>query len=178
VVVVLVVGLLAALAWVLRPQIATGVDLVLDRVKGTEIVNPTGITASSSADGHPADNLRDGATNRYWSPAAPGDAAGQWVRADLAGPVRMVAVQLYNGSAEGQDAFLTTARVATLRLTVTRSTGPPVVREATLQDTPGPQLLDVGVSDVVAVTFEVRSAYGTGPGRSVSLAEIAFFKRS
>ena len=169
---------LLAVAWFARPYVAGTVNLVRDRISN-EIVRPSGLTASGSAEGHPATAVADGAPNQYWSPAVSGGAKGQYVTLRMAGPVRLAYIKVYNGpsSQPGKD-YQATARVDTLELTMTQRGGAVQTRSITLKDAPGEQNFHVGVSDVVSVRLTIASAFGARADRRVALGEVELFKRS
>ncbi|MDN5768034.1 MAG: hypothetical protein L0H96_18395 [Humibacillus sp.] len=176
---IVVLGIIGAGVWFALPHLGSVGNAVQDRISGSQVVNPTSITASSAAKGHPAAALRDGATNSYWSPAAPGAAKGQFIRARFADPIRLVSIQVFNGSSEVPKNYLTTARVATLAVSLTLEDGTITKLDpVTLTDAPGAQEIPIAVSDVTGVRLTVEAAYGASPNRRLAVGEIAFFKRS
>lgn len=172
-----ILAALIAGGFVARGYVGGVVDVVRDRVEGQQPMNPTRMATSSAQPGHPAAMAHDGFVNRYWAPAATGDAKGQWVEARFARPFRLVTVRVTGGTANDQAAYLSQARPHTLRLTVLRAHRPAQVETVTLQDKPGPQDFGVAVSDVTSVRSSVTSAYGVRPGKRVAIAEIEFFGR-
>ncbi|WP_347353679.1 zinc-ribbon domain-containing protein [Intrasporangium sp.] len=175
---IIVIGVLGAGAWFALPFIGPVGQTVRDRVLGAQIVNPTKITASSFAKGHGPGELRDGTTNRYWAPAKAGAGVGQWVEMTFPEKIRLVRMQVFNGSSEDPKDYLRTARVQTVELRLTRPDGSSDTRSITLADSPGQQDFEIGVSDVIRARMTVKSAYGATPKVHVALGEVAFYKRS
>lgn len=168
---------LAAAGFVLRGQLHDAVDAVRDRTAKTQQVHAVSVTASSALRGHPAALAADGTNDRYWAPARPGDARGQYLEARFDQPFRLLDILVSPGASPTEQQFLTQARPRTLLVTATDSRGRTARRTITLADTPGEQRFHVAVSDVVRVRLTVQGAYGTGPGRRVAVAEVEFFKR-
>ncbi|MDN5797668.1 MAG: zinc ribbon domain-containing protein, partial [Intrasporangium sp.] len=173
-----VLGVLGAAAWFALPFVGPVGQTVRDRVLGAQIINPSKITASSSAKGHGPDELRDGTTNKYWAPARTGAAVGQYVDVTLPQAIRLVRMQVFNGSSEKPEDYLHTARVQTLDLRLTHPDGSAETKSITLADAPGQQDFEIGVSDVTRVRLTVKSAYAASPKVRVALGEVAFYKRS
>jgi ribosomal protein L40E len=173
-----VVAALLAVGWFARPYVGLVADLARDRMSN-EIVRPSGFAASSAARGHPAKAVGDGAPNQYWSPATTGAATGQFVTLTLPSPIRLAYVNIYNGpTSQKGKAYQATARVGTLKLTMTRVDGGVETQTIPLRDTPGEQHFHVGASDVVSVRLTVMTAYGAGPDQRIALGEVELFKRS
>jgi ribosomal protein L40E len=171
-------AVLAVVAVVQRGPLRNAGDTVLDRVKGTQLVNPRSIEASGAAAGHPAEAARDGATNRFWAPAAAGNGRGEFVQANFDKPFRLVYVRVFNGAAAELAPYLAQARLHTVRVTVTRRTGKTIVKQIQLKDQPGKQEFHIAASDVIGVRFTIESAYGAGAGKLVALAEVEFLARA
>jgi hypothetical protein len=170
--------------WFGRARVADAVDWARDRTS-QEPVHATTFAASSQARGHPAAAVGDGAPNRYWSPARAGTAKGESVTLRLENPVRLAYVKIFNGpSSEPGKAFLATARLSTVQLTMAKAGGGGETQTITLKDSPGGQDFHVGVNDVVSVRLTVLGAYGAkgadgakGAPR-VALGEVELFRRS
>ncbi|MCU1692370.1 MAG: hypothetical protein JWM64_1461, partial [Frankiales bacterium] len=150
-------------------------DPVRDRVQGKELLNPQSFAASSSAKGHPASQLRDGATNKSWAPA--GKPGGAWVEARFAAPHRVVGMVVHTGASTDPKTFLANGRPTRFRVTLSTTSGPPVVREVAVKDQPGEQEVSLGVDDVRVVRLTVLQAQGVRPGVPVALGEVEFFGR-
>ncbi len=173
---VVAVGYLAVrLAW---PVVSAPVESVHDRLSGVEVVNPAAISASSSRPEHPASLVRDGATNTFWAPAPAGDGRGEFIEATFPEPFRLVEIQVYNGSSEEPKPYLTTGRVQSVLVTVTRSDGSLETRQVSVADRPGRQDVQLGIADATAVRLTIVSSFGATPGGLVALAEVAYFRRS
>ncbi|OFE15403.1 hypothetical protein BA895_06750 [Humibacillus sp. DSM 29435] len=176
---VIALGIVGAGVWFALPHLGSRGAAVQDRISGSQVVNPTSITASSAVKSHPAAALRDGATNTYWSPARPGAGKGQYIQATFADPVRLLTIQVFNGSSESPKGYLTTARVATLGVMLTLEDGSTQKLDSvTLGDSPGPQEVPIAVSNVTEVRLTVEAAYGAASNRRLAVGELAFFKRS
>ncbi len=177
--VIIALVVVGAGAWYALPYTGTAGNAIKDRISGSQVVNPASIAASSAQKGHPAAALRDGATNKYWSPEPTGAGKGQYIHATFADPIRLISMQVFNGSSEIPKDYLTTARVNTFAITVTLEDGQTQkLNPATLADSPGPQEIAIGVSNVTGIRLTVESAYGAAPNRRLAVGEIAFFKRS
>jgi ribosomal protein L40E len=172
-----VFAVLAIVAVVQRGPLRSAGDTVLDRVKGTQLVNPRSIEASGSAAGHPAVAARDGATNRFWAPATAGDGRGEFVQANFDKPFRLIYVRVFNGAAGELAPYLAQARPHTMRITVTRRTGKTIVKQIQLKDQPGKQEFHIAARDVIGVRLTIDSAYGAAAGKLVALAEVEFLAR-
>jgi hypothetical protein len=176
--VLLLLLVLAAGGWVGRGRVQDGVDLVRDRI-AVDHVNATAFTASSAARGHPAEAVGDAAPNRYWSPRRTGAATGEFVTLRLEAPVRLAYVKIFNGpSSEPGEAFLATARLRTVQLTMTQADGGAETRRIDLKDAAGGQDVHVGVDDVVSLRVTVVRAYGADRSHRVALGEVELFRRS
>ncbi|MFI6151184.1 NADase-type glycan-binding domain-containing protein [Kitasatospora sp. NPDC051170] len=147
---------------------------VLDKMGGTAPVAPSATTASAAAEGHPATAADDGVSNTFWGAPAVGDSLTFSFRT----PFRLVDLIVHTGPSPVPEQFRQQARPIVLTLEVTDKDGGTDRRQVTLEDRPGPQTVATGISDVVQVKLTVREAAGTGPGRSIALAEVEFFKRT
>lgn len=176
--VLLLLVLVAAAAAVFgRGLLVRAADPVLDRVRGTQLVDPVSLSASSADPAHPAALVRDGATNRAWQPAKTGSGEGEFVEAAFEPPVRLVYLGVFSGAAEDPTAFLAQGRPQRVRLTFTRTQDRLEVQEVVLRDQPGRQLLHVTVSDVQSVRLTVLSSQGVRANRRLALGEVEFLAR-
>ncbi|KQM82349.1 hypothetical protein ASE68_02835 [Agromyces sp. Leaf222] len=174
---ILVIAGLVAAAWFARASIITFFNSAADRVVDSSAHNPTGLTASSSADGRGPELAHDGFSDLSWAPAPTGPAVGEWLAATFDAPYRLVAVQISPGASVEQADFLAQARPSTMLVTTTDAAGQTQDIRLKLADEPGPQRFDVGVDDVVAVQFTIEGAYGASPDTHVSVAEVEFIGR-
>ncbi|MCB5168502.1 discoidin domain-containing protein [Streptomyces bambusae] len=174
---VLVLLALVAVGYALRGEAGRAVEAVRDRTGKTEQVHAVRVTASSALAGHPGGLAVDGTTDRYWAPAGVSSGEGQFLDAVLGGPVRLTDLVVYGGASPVAEKYLTQARPAALRVTVTSADGGLTVKDLRLADAAGKQTFHVPVSDAVRVRVAVLAAYGAGPGRHLALAELEFFKR-
>ncbi|MCP2309158.1 NADase-type glycan-binding domain-containing protein [Kitasatospora paracochleata] len=177
VVLLLVVALPLTACWLLRDQLAAGVETVRDRVATPQQIHAVTLKASSESPDHPARLAADGTTDRYWAPARPGDGRGEYLEAEFAGPFRLLDVVVHPGASANAEQFLAAARPQALLLTMTAPDGRVTTRTLTLADTPGPQRFHVAVGAVLRIRLTVDAAYGTGQDRRVAVAEVEFFKR-
>jgi hypothetical protein len=179
VVVLVLLGALGIGAYTVRSTLLGAGESVRDRVEDSERVVPDEVRASSAQPGHGAALVKDGATNKYWAPAEPGEGRGQFVEATFRDPVRLVHVLLTPGvSADDEEAFLRQGRPAELRITLTREDGPTEVEEVTLEDESGPAEIRLGTSDVVTARFTIlRSHAGNAAGSRTAIGELEFFVR-
>jgi hypothetical protein len=171
-------AVLAVVAVVQRGPLRSAGDTVLDRVKGTQLVNPRSLDTSGAAAGHPAEAARDGATNRFWAPVTAGDGRGEFVQANFDKPFRLVYVRVFDGAAAELAPYLAQARPHTVRISVTRRTGRTIVKQIQLKDQPGKQEFHIAASDVIGVRLTIESAYGAAAGKLVALAEVEFLARA
>ncbi|WP_051795097.1 discoidin domain-containing protein [Streptomyces sp. NRRL S-87] len=169
---------LAGAGYALRGQVPGAVESVRDRIGKAEQVHAVRLTASSSGAGHAAALAVDGTTDKYWAPAATGDAHGQFLEVEFPGPVRLLDVVVHPGISPVAEKFLTQARPAALLVTVTAEDGRVTRKTVRVPDEPGPHRFRVPVSDAVRVRVTIESAAGAAPGRHVAVAELEFFKRA
>ncbi|WP_170290727.1 NADase-type glycan-binding domain-containing protein [Kitasatospora atroaurantiaca] len=173
----LVLLLLAGGAFALRGRLASGVEVVRDRMATPQQIHAVTLRASSEDPAHPAKLAADGTTDRYWAPARTGDGKGEYLEAGFAESFRLLDVVVHPGTSANAEQFLTQARPQSLALTLTASDGTVTVRHLKLADSPGPQRFHVAVSGVVRVRLTVESSFGSAQERRVAVAEIEFFRR-
>lgn len=174
-----IVGALSIGGYAFRDVLGGVYGTVRDRISGTEEVNPSAIEASSSQRGHGAEEARDGVSNEYWAPAKAGDGRGEKLNLEFEDPIRLVYVIITPGiTAVDEELFLTQGRPKEINAVVKRSDGSTEIKEFRFEDKLGPAKFSVGVSDVVDITFEIRSAYkGTAAGSHTAIAEVEFQAR-
>lgn len=161
----------------LRDAIGGAYQRVVDRVVGSEPVQPK-MSASSNAPGAPATQANDGTSNKFWAPAA-GDANGEFLRAEFDEPVRLLHIIVTPGVSTKQPEFLAAGRPRVLSLMVTDGDGEVSRERLELADTAGPQTFDVVHADVERLRLTiVSSKQGTRPGAPVAIAEVEFHGRS
>ena len=126
-----IVGIVLGGGYFARGYVRGAADMVIDRVKGVEPINPTGMTASSSQKGHGPGLARDGFENTYWAPASAGAGKGQHLTVKFAEPFRLVYILITPGvSGTDEDAYLKASRPRELRLVLTSETAPPGSRRS------------------------------------------------
>jgi hypothetical protein len=175
-VIFVVLSLLAGGGWASRDRIRRSVDIALDRIKGTQNVEPTTLTARRSAPGHPPKLARDGNTNRFWAPER-SDGKGEFLKATFDPAFRLVYVRVFSGASQDLAARLLQASPHAVTLTLTRRDGSTRVKEWELRNEPGQQDIPVGIGDITAVQITIKSAYGVGHGKLVAIGEVEFLGR-
>ena len=174
---VVVIGLLAGGGWWGRAQVRAWYGVVADRVAGSHAVAPSSLSASSSMPDRGPELAADGATNRSWAPAAPGDDVGESLTATFDHPVRLVYVRIFSGASEQQPEFLAQGRAERVTITVTRSTGASESHQVRLADRAGPQLFRLGISGATSVRLTIGAAYPVPADAHVAVGEVEFLGR-
>ncbi|MGY3681529.1 discoidin domain-containing protein [Streptomyces sp. TE33382] len=169
--------LVAVGIWFALPYLPGLFGFAKEETGTPESVPPSVFRSSSAVPGHPAGAAFDGFNNRYWAPKEAGDGAGEYLECEFAQPVRVMKVVVFSGTSARKDEFLTQARPARLTVVLTGKDGKETRRTLRLRDQSGQQTFDVRGSDTVRARLTVDSAYGTGEGRRVAVAEIEFFGR-
>jgi hypothetical protein len=173
---VFVLVLLAVGAYAARPWIQETVATVLDVVKGSQGFEASIVTATSAAPGHPARAIIDTDPTKFWAPA--GNPRGEAVTARFAEPQRLVHLLLSPGASVSEKRqWVAVGRPRTLVVVLQRSDGDDATETVELADQMGTVQVDLGVSDVEAVTLRLGRTY---PGQSedlVALGELEFFVR-
>lgn len=144
-----------------------------DRLAKPAPIAPARTAATAEVPGHPAAAAVDGLSNRYWGAPAVGDA----VEFTFDQPFRLLSVVVHAGASAQPEQFRDQARPTAVDLVVTSTGGVTRTIPVALNDQPGPQRTDTGISDVVTVRLVVKSAAGLGAGRHVALGEAEFFRR-
>ena len=171
-----VVALLAGGAFAGRAWLQELGATVMDRVVDAEGYEASGVSATSAAPGHPARAVIDTDPTRFWAPA--GDPRGESVTARFAEPQRLVALLVSPGaSVSRKAAWVAVGRPRTLVVTLSRSDGDDVSEVVELPNQMRTVRVDLGVSDVEAVTLRVRRAYPGQEEDLVALGEVEFFVR-
>ncbi|MFF2744061.1 zinc-ribbon domain-containing protein [Kitasatospora sp. NPDC058048] len=147
---------------------------VLDKLRKTAPITPAATSASAAVEGHPATLADDGLSNTYWGAPAVGDS----VTFSFRTPFRLVDLIIHTGDSVDPEHFRQQARPIVLALEVTEKDGTVHTQQVPLNDQPGPQTVQTGISDVTQVKLTVREAAGTGPDRAIALSEVEFFKRT
>ncbi|MFI6638904.1 NADase-type glycan-binding domain-containing protein [Streptomyces sp. NPDC050504] len=145
-----------------------------DKLKKPVEISPSAVTASAEVPGHPAGLAMDGLSNRYWG--AP--RLGESVTFTFDRPFRLVAAVVFTGPSAKAQEFRNQARATQLELVTTSKDGEVRRKKLTLNDKPGQQTVQLGVSDVVKAQLVVRAAVGLESGKHIALGEVEFFKRS
>lgn len=175
----LLVGLVGGGGYFARGYVRSVSDVVVDRVKGTEPVNPTGMTASSSLKGHGPGLARDGATDTYWAPAKAGSGKGEFLVTKFGAPFRLVYVLITPGvHGEKEDAYLRGGRPKELRLVLTSKDGSNRVKTIELDDKLGSDQFHITGNNIVKVKLEIVSSYpGSVAGSPTAITEVEFRAR-
>lgn len=174
-----IVGIVLGGGYFARGYVRGAGDMVIDRFKGVEPINPTGMTASSSQKGHGPGLARDGFDNTYWAPASGGAGKGQHLTVKFAEPFRLVYILITPGvSGTDEDAYLKASRPRELRLVLTSDDGSTRVKTIELDDKLGSDQFNVTGSNVTQVKLEIMSSYpGSVSGSHTALAEVEFRAR-
>lgn len=170
----LAVAALVLAGIVFHPNAVELFEDLRDRLAKPVPIAPARTAATAEVPGHPAAAAVDGLSNRYWGAPAVGDA----VEFTFGQPFRLLSVVVHSGASAQPEQFREQARPTAADLVVTNSGGATRTIAVALNDQPGPQRTDTGISDVVAVRLVVKSAAGLGAGRHVALGEVEFFRRS
>jgi hypothetical protein len=169
----LVVAALVVAGIVFYPKAVELFEDLRDRLATPAPIAPAHTAATAEVPDHPAAAAVDGLSNRYWGAPAVGDA----VEFTFDQPFRLLSVVVHTGASAQPEQFREQARPTAVDLVVTGSGGVTRTIAVALNDQPGPQRTDTGISDVVAVRLVVKSAAGLGAGRHVALGEVEFFRR-
>lgn len=169
----LVVIALVVAAWLFHPKALELWEDLRDRMATPAPVAPTRCTATAEIPGHPATAAADGLSNRYWGAPAVGDS----VEFTFSAPFRLLSVVVHTGASAEEEGFAAQARPSALDVVVTTADGGKRTLSVNLEDRPGPQRTDTGISDVVRVVLVVRAASGLTPGKHIALGEVEFFRR-
>ncbi|MFD2416391.1 NADase-type glycan-binding domain-containing protein [Amycolatopsis pigmentata] len=147
---------------------------LLDKTKTPAPIGPVRVVASAEVPGHPAAAATDGLSNRYWGAPRP----GEWIEFTFDHPFRLLSLVVHAGPSSDREQFTQEARPAGLDVIVTAADGNSETRPVELADQPGPQTIDLGISDVVRIRVVLRSATGLSQGKHIAVGEIEFFQRS
>ncbi|MFE5791137.1 hypothetical protein ACFQ8C_01040 [Streptomyces sp. NPDC056503] len=167
-----VLALLACGIWFGLPHAGRLLGLAREETSPPESLPPTAARASAALEGHPATAAFDGFTNRYWAVPAP----GATLEAEFEAPgVRVTKLVVFAGVSAKKDEFLTQARPARVVVEVVAADGDVSTRRITLKDQPGQQTFDLRGSGVTRIRVTPETAYGSGRGRLLAVAEVEFF---
>ncbi|MEE1790779.1 hypothetical protein PUR28_08315 [Streptomyces sp. BE308] len=169
--------LLAVGIWFALPHLSGLFGFAKEETGTPESVPPSVFRASSAVSGHPAGAAFDGFNNRYWAPKEAGEGAGEYLECEFAQPVGVRKIVVFSGTSGRKDEFLTQARPARITVVLTAKDGKETSRTIRLRDQAGQQTFDVRGTETVRARLTVDSAYGTGEGRRVAVAEVEFFGR-
>ncbi|WP_307795370.1 NADase-type glycan-binding domain-containing protein [Actinacidiphila acididurans] len=173
-----VLVLLAVGGFFARQQLGSLAGLVHDRAAAPAPLHPDSWRASSQAPGHPPHMAFDGFSNRYWAPAPSSRGGiGQYVEGGFHNSVLLEKILITPGCSTDDGTFLTQARPAVITVTLFRSDGSTTQRKISVEDKAGGQTFTVRASDTVRIRLTADSAYGTGRGHLLALAEVEFFGR-
>lgn len=159
-----------------RAQIGRLWTYVLDQTVKPKATSAHTHGVSSEAAGHKVGATLDGATNRYWMAATPGEGRNEFVDYDFPGPIRLMKIIISTGISADKDVFVTQGRPTRIRVETTTYQAVRSLREFDLADQPGPQTLTIRQGDVTRLRITVLAS--TGPkGSRVAIAEVEFFRR-
>jgi hypothetical protein len=175
---VVVLAVLAGIAYLTMPLWTYAYGAVVDRVKNVETATPSSFRASSFAPGHRPGLVNDTSANRFWAPDTRGPAKGAYVQARFSKPIRLVYLDIQTGVGTKPDRFRRHGRPTGLRVTALSRSGDKVTKTFDLKDDPDVQRKTLRASDVVRVTFTITSSkLGTAPATRVAIGEITFKRR-
>ncbi|MFD7660471.1 zinc ribbon domain-containing protein [Actinosynnema sp. NPDC059797] len=169
----LVVAVLVVAGVLFHPKAVELFEDLRDRLAKPAPIAPARTAATAEVPDHPAGAAADGLSNRYWGAPAVGDA----VEFTFDQPFRLLSLVVHAGASAQPEQFREQARPTVLDVVVTSAGGATRTIPVALNDQPGPQRTDTGISDVVAVRLVVKSAAGLGAGRHIALGEVEFFRR-
>ncbi|WP_406458082.1 hypothetical protein OG782_35190 [Streptomyces sp. NBC_00876] len=161
--------------WFALPHLPGLLGFAKEETGAPEALPPSAFRSSGAASGHGASAAFDGFNNRYWAVRETGDGAGEYLECDFAQPVRTLKMVVFSGTSARKDEFLTQARPARITVVLTSKDGKETRRTIPLKDQAGQQTFDTRGTDIVRVRLTVDSAFGTGKGRRVAVAEVEFF---
>ncbi|MEV7870351.1 zinc ribbon domain-containing protein [Streptomyces sp. NPDC088124] len=141
-------------------------------------VNPDKMTASRSFKNHEPKAAFDKVSNSWWGPGIDQSAEGEWIQAEFQQPIRILDVIITPGISVRASDLTEAAMPHRMDAVITAADGTKTTRQITLDQGSGPQRRKFRVGEVSSVRFIIRSAYGAGPEKQVSIAEIEFFGRS
>ncbi|HWO65992.1 MAG TPA: zinc ribbon domain-containing protein, partial [Umezawaea sp.] len=169
----LVVAALVVAGILFSPKAVELFEDLRDRLATPVPIAPVSTAATAEVPDHPAAAAVDGLSNRYWGAPAVGDS----IEFTFDQPFRLLSVVVHTGASAQPEQFREQARPTAVDLVVTASGGVTRTIAVALNDQPGPQRTDTGISDVTAVRLVVKSAAGLGTGRYAALGEVEFFRR-
>ncbi|MFE4057869.1 zinc ribbon domain-containing protein, partial [Streptomyces sp. NPDC059096] len=141
-------------------------------------VSPDSMAASRSFKDHDPQKAFDKISNSWWGPGISGDAEGQWIEARFSEPTRLLDLMITSGISARSTDLTEAALPHRIDAVITGADGKKFTRQIVLDQMSGPQRRKFRVGEVSNVRFIIRSAYGAGDKKQVSIAEIEFFRRS
>ncbi|MHA6761779.1 NADase-type glycan-binding domain-containing protein [Streptacidiphilus sp. PAMC 29251] len=175
----LVVGVVAlALLVTAAFQVGAVAQSVRDHFTKRAPISPDSYRASHSYVGHGPALAFDKFNNTWWGPGLTQSDAGEWVEADFSQPADLLDVVITSGESTLPSDLAKSALPHTVEAVITTADGRTRSRLLTLDQAGGGQTRALRVSDVTAVRFILRSAYGASAEKQVAVAEIEFFGRS
>jgi hypothetical protein len=157
----------------LWPRLVNLVDYLRDRTGKPVAVFPAHTVATAQVPGHPATAAVDGLTNRYWGASRVGDS----IEFTFPRPFRLLWVIVHTGESTHPEDFIREARPSELDMVVTSADGVTRTIPVHLDNKPGQQRIETGISDVVRIRLVIRAAAGLAAGRHIALGEVEFFRR-
>ncbi|MEU6394397.1 zinc ribbon domain-containing protein [Streptomyces sp. NPDC046939] len=173
-VVLAVVLALCAGGFLLLPSGRHLIEDTRDKLGKAKAVTPSRVTATAQLAGHPARDSVDGLSNRYWAVSGPGAS----VTYTFGRPFRLVDLIITNGASKSAEKYAREARALRIDAEVTSGDGDVRHKEFSLSDKPGPQTIQMGISDVTTIRLTLNAPTGLARGRHIALAEVEFFQRA
>ncbi|WP_172385866.1 zinc ribbon domain-containing protein [Streptomyces sp. MNP-20] len=159
-------------------NIPDGVQATRDHFAKRAPVEPDGIRASRSYEGHGPKLAFDKLNNTWWGPGVAQSGQGEWIEVSFARPTRLLDVIITPGMSVRADQLGKSALPHRVKATITRKDGSTATRELTLDPGAGGQRRAFRVGEVTRVRFTVESAHAASDKKQVAIAEIELFGRS
>ncbi|MFE0107224.1 NADase-type glycan-binding domain-containing protein [Streptomyces sp. NPDC059009] len=159
-------------------NLSDGIQATRDHFAKRAPVEPDGIRASRSYEGHPAKLAIDKLNNTWWGPGVAQSGQGEWLELSFVRPTRLLDVIITPGTSTRADQIGKSALPHRVKATVTKKDGSVTTRELSLDPGAGPQRRDFRVGEVTKVRFTIESAHAANDKKQVAIAEVELFGRS
>ncbi|MCI3928237.1 discoidin domain-containing protein [Streptomyces sp. AN091965] len=159
-------------------NVPDGVQATRDHFAKRAPVEPDGIRASRSYEGHGPKLAFDKLNNTWWGPGVAQSGQGEWIEVSFARPTRLLDVIITPGMSIRADQLGKSALPHRVKATITKKDGSTATRELTLDPGAGGQRRAFRVGEVTRVRFTIESAHAASDKKQVAIAEIELFGRS
>jgi hypothetical protein len=156
-------------------NIGTAVQSVRDHFAKRAPISPDSYSASHSYAGHGPGLAFDKLNNTWWGPGQTQSGAGEWIEAGFTQPTNLLDVVITSGESTHPSDLSKSALPHLIEAVITTANGKTQSRFLTLDEASGGQVRAFRVSNVTAIRFILRSAYGASSDKQVAIAEIEFF---